>query len=41
MPARFAGFGKLRIRFERLDIHLALLSLATAIICSRSIDDLC
>lgn len=34
--AWIAGFGKLRIRFERrLDIHLALLSLATAVICSR------
>lgn len=31
----FAGFGKLRILFERrLDIHLALLKLATAIICA-------
>jgi IS5 family transposase len=37
-----AGFGKLRIRFERrLDIHTALLSLAAAVICSRFIDDLC
>jgi hypothetical protein len=34
--AWFAGFGKLRIRFERrLDIHVALLSLAAAVICSR------
>ncbi len=40
--AWFAGFGKLRIRFERrLDIHTALLSLAAAIICSRFVDDLC
>ncbi|WP_092006656.1 IS5 family transposase, partial [Paraburkholderia lycopersici] len=40
--AQFAGFGKLRIRFERrLDIHVALLSLAAAVICSRFIDDLC
>jgi IS5 family transposase len=39
--AWFAGFGKLRIRFERrLDIHLALLELAAAIICSRFADDL-
>jgi IS5 family transposase len=37
-----AGFGKLRIRFERrLDIHSALLSLAAAIICSRFVEDLC
>ncbi|MDH1380268.1 IS5/IS1182 family transposase, partial [Comamonas aquatica] len=36
------GFGKLRIRFERrLDIHLALLKLATAIICARFVDRLC
>ncbi|MBB3261739.1 transposase [Paraburkholderia bannensis] len=35
--ARFAGFGKLRIRFERrLDIHTALLSLA-AVVISRGI----
>jgi len=40
--AWFAGFGKLRIRFERrLDIHMAWLSLAAAIICSRFVDDLC
>jgi IS5 family transposase len=40
--AWFAGFGKLRIRFERrLDIHVALLSLAAAVICSRFVDDLC
>lgn len=40
--AWFAGFGKLRIRVERrLDIHRALLSLATAIICSRFVEDLC
>ncbi|WP_321817016.1 MULTISPECIES: IS5 family transposase [unclassified Paraburkholderia] len=40
--AWFAGFGKLRIRFERrLDIHLAFLKLAAAIICSRFVDDLC
>jgi IS5 family transposase len=40
--AWFAGFGKLRIRFERrLDIHAALLSLAAAVICSRFVNDLC
>jgi IS5 family transposase len=40
--AWFAGFGKLRIRFERrLDIHVALLSLAAAVICSRFVDHLC
>ena len=40
--AWFAGFGKLRIRFERrLDIHQALLNLAAAIICSRFVDRLC
>ena len=38
--AWFAGFGKLRIRFEpRLDIHTAFLSLAAAIISSRFVDD--
>lgn len=37
-----AGFGKLRIRFERrLDIHKALLSIAAAVITSRFVDDLC
>ena len=40
--AWFAGFGKLRIRFERsLETHLALLTLAAAIICSRFVEDLC
>lgn len=35
----FAGFGKLRIRFERrLDIHEALLKLAAAIICAHFVD---
>ncbi|MDN7751002.1 IS5 family transposase [Burkholderia gladioli] len=39
--AWFAGFGKLRIRFERrLDIHAAQLILAAAAICSRFVDDL-
>ena len=38
----FAGFGKLRIRFERrLDIHMALLKLAAAIICARFVDRWC
>ena len=40
--AWFAGLVKLRIRFERrLDIHLALLKLAAAVICSRFVEDLC
>ena len=38
----FAGFGKLRIRFERrLDIREALLKLAAAIICARFVDRWC
>ena len=38
----FAGFGKLRIRFERrLDIHEALPKLAAAIICARCVDRWC
>lgn len=38
----FAGFGKLRIRFERrLDMHIALLKLAAAIICARFVDRWC
>ena len=38
----FAGFGKLRIRFERrLDIHMALLKLVAAIICARFVDRWC
>ncbi len=37
-----AGFGKLRIRFERrLDIHLALLTLACAVICLRFVEKFC
>ncbi|MEM5433545.1 IS5/IS1182 family transposase, partial [Cupriavidus oxalaticus] len=37
-----AAFGKLRIRFERrLDIHLALLTLACAVICSRFVEQFC
>jgi IS5 family transposase len=40
--AWFAGFGKLRIRFERrLDTHQALLNLAAAIICARLVDRWC
>ena len=35
-PSWFAGFGKLRIRFElRLDTHEVLLKLAVATICAR------
>lgn len=38
----FAGFGKLRIRFERsLETHESLLQLAAAIICSRFVDRWC
>ncbi|WP_291587236.1 IS5 family transposase [Comamonas sp. UBA7528] len=38
----FAGFGKLRIRFERrLDIHEALLKLAAALTCARFADRWC
>ncbi len=38
----FAGFGKLRIRFERrLNIHEAFLKLATAIICAHFVDRWC
>lgn len=37
-----AGFGKLRIRFERrLDIHMALLTLACAVICLRFVERFC
>lgn len=40
--AWLAGFGKLRIRFERsLDTHFAVLSLACAIICSRFVEPFC
>jgi len=39
---RFAGFGKLRIRFERrLDIHEAPLKLAATIIYERFVDRRC
>src|SRR5258706_473543 len=42
MHSWFAGFGKLRIRFERrLDIHEALLKLAAAVICARFVDRWC
>ncbi|MGR2664440.1 transposase, partial [Chromobacterium haemolyticum] len=37
-----AGFGKLRIRFERrLDTHYALLKLAFSLICLRFVDRFC
>ncbi|AOD15232.1 tis1421-transposase b [Xanthomonas fragariae] len=40
--AWFASMGKLRIRFERrIDIHLALLSLASSIICLRLLPWFC
>lgn len=40
--AWLAGFGKLRIRFERtLDTHLALLRLGCAIICLRFVERFC
>jgi IS5 family transposase len=40
--AWFAGFGKLHIRFERrIDVRVALLSLAADVISSRFVDDLC
>ncbi len=40
--AWFAGMGKLRIRFERrIDIHLALLSLACSVICLRHLPGFC
>ncbi|EAP70664.1 Transposase [Ralstonia solanacearum UW551] len=40
--AWLAGFGKLRIRFERsLDTHLALLTLACVAICARFVDRFC
>ncbi|GLC97807.1 IS5 family transposase [Cupriavidus sp. TA19] len=40
--AWLAGFGKLRIRFERrLDIRLAVLKLACAVICSRFVEGFC
>ncbi|BCL86746.1 hypothetical protein MAFF301069_39530 (plasmid) [Ralstonia pseudosolanacearum] len=40
--AWLAGFGKLRIRFERsLQTHLALLTLACAVICGRFVDRFC
>ena len=40
--AWLAGFGKLRIRFERqLGTHLALLKLACAVICLRCMERFC
>ncbi|SPS02893.1 transposase (fragment) [Cupriavidus taiwanensis] len=40
--AWLAAFGKLRIRFERrIDTHVALLTLACAVICSRFVEGLC
>jgi IS5 family transposase len=40
--AWFTGFGKLRIRFELgPDTHVALLTLACAIICSRFVEQFC
>jgi IS5 family transposase len=40
--AWLAGFGKLRIHFERsLDTHLALLTLACALICGRFVYRFC
>ena len=40
--AWFAGFGKLRIRFERqLGTHIALLQLAAAVICLRQVERFC
>jgi IS5 family transposase len=40
--AWLAGFGKLRIRFERrIDTHLAWLKLACAVICLRFVERLC
>lgn len=42
MHAWFTGFDKLRIRFERrLDTHLALLTLACAVIYLRFVDKFC
>jgi len=40
--AWFAGFGKLRIRFERqIDTHMALLKIACAVICLRFVERYC
>lgn len=40
--AWLAAFGKLRTRFERrIDIHVALLSLACCVICVRQLDTFC
>ncbi|MDB5743177.1 MAG: transposase, family protein, partial [Polaromonas sp.] len=38
----FAGFGKLRIRFERqIDTDMALLKIACAVICLRFVERYC
>jgi IS5 family transposase len=40
--AWLAAFGKLRVRFERrIDMHLALLSLACCLICLRTLQAFC
>jgi IS5 family transposase len=40
--AWYAGFGKLRIRFERsIETHMALLSLASCVICLRNLMRFC
>jgi len=40
--AWFAGFGKLRICFERqIDTHMALLKIACAVICLRFVERYC
>jgi IS5 family transposase len=37
-----AAFGKLRTRFERrIDVHVALLSLACSVICLRTLESFC
>ena len=42
MPGWLAAFGKLRIRFERrIDIYVALLSLACCIVCFRKLEPFC
>lgn len=40
--AWLTAFGKLRIRFERrIDIHVALISLACCVICVRKLKEFC
>lgn len=40
--ARFAAFGKLRMRFKRrIDIHMALLGLACGVMCARLVEQSC